>query len=39
MVNEGKVTGKRRSPKKEDEDNLFRLLEQVAKRALSSLIV
>lgn len=39
MVDEGKVTGKRRSPKKDEEDNLFRLIEQAAKRALSSLVV
>jgi hypothetical protein len=39
MVDEGKVTGKRRSPKKDEEDNLFRLIEQAAKRALSSLTV
>lgn len=36
MVDEGKVTTKRRSPKKEEEDNLFRMIEQAAKRALSA---
>lgn len=38
MVDEGKVTTKRRSPKKDEEDNLFRLIEQAAKRALGSIM-
>lgn len=38
LVDEGKVTSKRRGPKKDEEDNLFRLIEQAAKRALASLI-
>jgi hypothetical protein len=38
MVDEGKITGKRRSPKKDEEDSLFRLIEQAAKRALISIL-
>jgi hypothetical protein len=34
LVDEGKITSKKRSPKIEEQDALFRLIEQAAKRAL-----
>jgi hypothetical protein len=37
MVDEGKITTKRRSPKKDEEDTLFRLIEDAAKQALAAL--
>ena len=37
MVDEGKVTAKRRGPKKDEDEGLLRLIEQAAKKALVSL--